>query len=348
MTRRKILLSLFLLLPLLAAAYWWWRPAEVTVVTLATQDVVRTVVSSGRVEASRQSRLGATIGGRVVATPVAKGQAVTAGTVLLQLEPEELLAQLQQTRAQLEDAGQQQADAERQLQRQLALFRQGFVSQAALDAQQRGRDQARLRVAQLQAQLAQYQARLAQAQIRAPSDGVLLAREVEVGDLLTAGSARLSFAAAGPKHVLLDVDERQLAQLASGQPALIAADAFPARRVAGKVGRIAAQVDNDRGTLEVEVLLDGDAGFLLPGMTVSAEIETARLRQVLLLPAQAVKRGQVALVQEGRLQLRPVRASAVVDGKVQILQGLRAGMAVVTPFPLLAPGSRVRIVEAAP
>ena len=115
-------------------------------------------------------------------------------------------------------------------------------------------------MAQLQAQLAQYQARLAQAQIRAPADGVLLEREVEVGDLLTAGSARLSFAAAGPKHVVLDVDERQLAQLASGQPALIAADAFPTRRVAGKVGRIAAQVDNDRGTLEVEVLLGEISG----------------------------------------------------------------------------------------
>ncbi|MFD2449538.1 hypothetical protein ACFSQE_14790 [Vogesella fluminis] len=53
-------------------------------------------------------------------------------------------------------------------------------------------------------------------------------------------------------------------------------------------------------------------------------------------------------MQHGRLQLQPVQVSAVVEGKVQILQGLRAGMAVVTPFPLLAAGSRVRIVEAAP
>lgn len=345
MTHRRIPILLFCIVPLLLLAYWLWQPVEVAVVQLRPQDVQRTIVSSGRVAAQRQSRLGSTISGRVVATPVAKGQSVKQGTVLLRLESDELQAQWQQSMVQLQDAKQQQTESQRQWQRQLALFRQGFISQAALDAQQRLRDQSRLRVQQLQAQLAQFEAKNGQSEIRAPSDGVLLSRDVEIGDVLQAGVPHLSFATSGGQRVMLAVDERQLAQLRIGQEAQIVADAWPGRILTGKVGRIAPEIDADRGTVEVEIMLDQHHDFLLSGMTVSAEIRTRYLSRVLLLPAESIRHGRLALVQDGRLVWRSPMLAAAVDGKVQVLDGLAAGALVITPFPLLEEGTRVRVRE---
>lgn len=345
MTHRRILLLLFCIVPLLPLGYWLWRPVEVAVVQLRPQDVQRTIVSSGRVAAQRQSQLGSTISGRVIATPVAKGQRVKQGTVLLRLEPEELQAQWRQSLAQLQDARQQQLDSQRQWQRQLALFRQGFISQAALDAQQRLRDQSRLRVQQLQAQLAQFAAKSGQSEIRAPSDGVLLSRDVEIGDVLQAGAPHLRFASSGGQRVLLEVDERQLAQLRVGQLAQVVADAWPGRTLTGKVGRIAPEIDAERGTVEVEIMLDQNHEFLLSGMTVSAEIRTLSLSRVLLLPAEAIRHGRLAQVLDGRLLWRTPKLAAAIDGKVQVLDGLAAGAQVISPFPLLEEGVRVRVRE---
>ncbi|MFN3830506.1 MAG: efflux RND transporter periplasmic adaptor subunit, partial [Tepidimonas ignava] len=148
------------------------------------------------------------------------------------------------------------------------------MSAAALGAADRARDAARRRFDQAEAAVQQARARRAQATVRAPADGVLLARLVEVGDGVTPGKALLRFAVAGTPRILLDLDERDLGALAVGQPAAVRADAWPDQRIAARVQRLAAQVDGARGTVEVELTPTEDASRLLPGMTVSAEIIT--------------------------------------------------------------------------
>ena len=126
----------------LALAWLWLRPTPVTTLTLAAQPVQRSVVATGRVEAIRESVLGSTVTARVVATPVKQGAHVAAGATLLLLESDELLALRAQAEAQLRDADSQLSEARRQWQRQQALFAQGFISQAALDAARRTLDAA--------------------------------------------------------------------------------------------------------------------------------------------------------------------------------------------------------------
>ena len=214
----------------LALAWLWLRPTPVTTLTLAAQPVQRSVVATGRVEAIRESVLGSTVTARVVATPVKQGAHVAAGATLLLLESDELLALRAQAEAQLRDADSQLSEARRQWQRQQALFAQGFISQAALDAARRTLDAAEQRQAQTRGALAQSQAKLEQMTVRAPADGVLLTRAVEAGDVVTAGKTLLRFASDGPRRVLLDLDERDLGKVALGQTAAVLADAFPQQR----------------------------------------------------------------------------------------------------------------------
>lgn len=325
------------------AAVWALRPTPVRTVTLAEQPVQTSVVATGRVAPVRETTLASTLTGRVVATPVTEGAAVAAGTVLVALEADEWQAALAQAEAQRQDARGQLAEAERQWQRQRDLQVQGFLSAAALDAAERARDAARRRVEQAHAAVQQARARRDQATVRAPADGVLLARMVEVGDGVTPGKALLRLAVAGAPRILLDLDERDLGALAVGQPAAVRADAWPDWRIPARVQRIAAQVDSARGTVEVELAPAADATRLLPGMTVSAEIITAEPRPRLLLPLTALRDGRVATVVDGRVRWQAVETEPALGGRLPVRQGLAAGAVLIDPAPALAEGARVEV-----
>ena len=326
----------------LALAWLWLRPTPVTTLTLAAQPVQRSVVATGRVEAIRESVLGSTVTARVVATPVKQGAHVPAGATLLLLESDELLALRAQAEAQLRDADSQLSEARRQWQRQQALFAQGFISQAALDAARRTLDAAEQRQAQTRGALAQSQAKLEQMTVRAPADGVLLTRDVEAGDVVTAGKTLLRFASDGPRRVLLDLDERDLGKVALGQTAAVLADAFPQLRAPAVVSRINASVDNARGTVEIELALTAAAEHLRSGMTVSAEILTRPAQATLLLPATAVREGRAALLEDGRVRWVKISTDERIAGQLPVTAGLSAGQQVIVPAPLLDDGARVK------
>ncbi len=311
----------------LALAWLWLRPTPVTTLTLAAQPVQRSVVATGRVEAIRESVLGSTVTARVVATPVKQGAHVAAGATLLLLESDELLALRAQAEAQLRDADSQLSEARRQWQRQQALFAQGFISQAALDAARRTLDAAEQRQAQTRGALAQSQAKLEQMTVRAPADGVLLTRAVEAGDVVTAGKTLLRFASDGPRRVLLDLDERDLGlgKVALRQTAAVLADAFPQLRAPAVVSRINASVDNARGTVEIELALTAAAEHLRSGMTVSAEILTRPAQATLLLPATAVREGRAALLEDGRVRWVKISTDERIAGQLPVTAGLSAG-----------------------
>lgn len=346
-TQKRWLVAAAVALVTLAATGWWLaRATPVRTVVLAERLVQRSLVVTGRVAPARESTLASTVTGRVVATSVAEGEVVRAGTVLVALEPDESQAALAQAEVQLADARGQLADAQRQWQRQRELQAQGFLSAAALDATERARDTAQRHVERAQAAVQQARARRQQVAIRAPADGVLLTRLVEVGDAVTAGKAVARFAWAGAARVLLDLDERDVARVAVGQTAAVRADAWPQAPMAARVQRIGTQVDGVRGTVEVELALDdaaADGVRLLPGMTVSAEVVTDAPRPRLLLPLSALRDGRVATVVAGRVRWVAVETDPAVDGWLPVRRGLASGAEVIDPAPTLADGARVEV-----
>lgn len=253
------------------------------------------------------------------------------------------------------------------------LVAQGFLSGAALDEARRARDVAQAQLAsaqaqarasgergsdqaQAQAQLALAQAasqaaraRLAQADVLAPADGRVLLREVEPGQIVQPGKALLGLSLASPVEIVAQVDERFLDQLRVGQGASVVADAFATQRFAARVLSIAPSVDAQRGSVEVKLALTEAApAFLREDMTLSVEVETARVDGARVLPLSVLRPGAAEgsatlLVNEsGRAGERRVRLGLHTLEAVEVLDGLADGEQVLVGGALQA-GQRVRV-----
>jgi HlyD family secretion protein len=190
---------------------------------------------------------------------------------------------------------------------------------------------------------------LAQTTIRAPVAGVVLSREIEVGDTARPGAILFRLAVDGTPRLRVDPDERFLAQLAIGQSALVSADAYPERSFAARVTFIAPSIDPERGTVETRLAPVDPAPFLRPNMTISVEIEVARAPSAIVVPTELVHDAAsdapwVWIAEDGVLSRRDVELGLRGDEAVEITEGLAEGQRVLrVGDPRLEPGSRVRV-----
>lgn len=262
--------------------------------------------------------------------------------------------------------------AQAELRRTRELVAQGFLSASRLDEAQRVEAVALAQLAGARSQsaanadsgseviqaLAQQalarsataaaRARLAQAVLTAPADATVLARMVESGQIVQPGRSLLSLALAGPLQLVAQVDERFLEQLLVGQVASVVADAYPDQRFAARVQSIAPLVDARRGAIEVKFsLLQVGPDFLREDMTLSLEVETARIDAAQVLPVAALRRDNsatsdvVLIVRDGRAVERKVRLGMRTLDMAQVLEGLAVGDTVLLGA-AAQPGQRVR------
>ncbi|MGE5640766.1 MAG: efflux RND transporter periplasmic adaptor subunit, partial [Clostridia bacterium] len=252
--------------------------------------------------------------------PVEQGQAVKAGDTLIVLESSEARALLAQAEATL-------ANARTQLERNRQLRDKGFIVQSVLDDSIHSEEVARRA-------LEAARARLAYATIRAPAKGVLIARDVERGDVVQPGKILLVLSPEGETQIVVLVDEKNLSKLRVGQKALASADAYPGQRFPAELFYVNPGVDAQRGTIEVRLRVPNPPEYLRQDMTVSVDIETDRRAAVLTLPADSVHDANgpapwVLAVRTGRAVREPVKVGLRGEGAVEIVNGLKEGDAVV-------------------
>lgn len=259
--------------------------------------------------------------------------------------------------------------------RSQALFDQGFIGQAALDDALKARDlaDAQMRVTQrqlestgpagsdralaladvagAQASAQASRARAGYAAIRAPVDGTLIARNVEVGDVVQPGRLLMTLSPRGATQLVVQIDEKNLALLALGQGALASADAYPTQRFAAQLAYINPGVNATTGAVEVKLDVAAPPAVLKQDMTVSVDIEVARRTQALIVPLAAVRDADTAtpwvLRVEGRHGVRrDVQLGLRSGGLAEVLHGLAEGDAVVAAPAALPAGLRLRGVPA--
>lgn len=320
-------------LVVLAAAVMLLKPRApevqlVSVVSSTPSQQYLQLTASGFVVAQRRAAVASKASGRLLELRVREGSRVKAGELLARLDASDVQAQAAVAQAAVGQAqavtGQAQA-LQRQSQVELAnaevefarteqLKRQGFVSQQALDAGQRRLDAARAALASAQAGVAQAASGLAQAraqlavqqvnqgftEIRAPFDGVVLAKNANVGDLITpfsnaAGSqgAVLTLADLSTLEVEADVSEGSLAKVQLGQPVEIQLDALPGQRFRGQVASIVPTVDRAKATVMTKLRFEQLDPRVLPEMSAKAVFLSQRpsdeeLKPVLAVPAKAL------------------------------------------------------------
>jgi HlyD family secretion protein len=370
----------------------WWIGPQVSTERVLRRDFVQTVVASGHVEAPHRLDVGAQITGTVLRIPVAEGQTVKAGDLLVELEAAELIAtgrqaevavvqaqaklrQLQEVQGPvaaqtLRQAQSSLTNARAALARSQALFGQGFIGQAALDDARKtaeladaevraaqdqldttavtGSDRALAvaNVAGAQANAQAARARTGYAAIKAPVAGTLIARNVEVGDVVQPGKVLMTLSPQGRTQVVVAIDEKNLALLVLGQEALVSADAYPTQRFAATLAYINPGVNATTGAIEVKLDVAAPPAVLKQDMTVSVDIAVARRAQALIVPLAAVHDADATpwvLRLEGRKAMRqPVQLGLRSGGLAEVLGGLSEGDAVLVGPAALKPGARVR------
>ncbi len=300
-------------------------------------DLAKSVVATGKIEPITKVEVKSKASGIVKKLLVDYGEPVKKGQILAELDKEEIQARVNQQRASLEaaqaaahaaEADQQHAKVDaagpdvpvlkRAYDRAQQMVKDGVISAAQLDDAQKNYDMAvnkqdlgkanevvaRAKVRQAQAQVSQARALLEQTEeeyrnstIVSPIDGLVLSRDVEVGDavssiLIVGSSATLVMTLGDTRDVYVKgkVDESDISKVYLGQPARIKVESYKDRIFSGKITKISPMgVEKDNvTTFEVRVSIDNSKGELKAMMTANAEVILEEHKNVLMAPEGAL------------------------------------------------------------
>lgn len=179
--------------------------------------------------------------------------------------------------------------------------------------------------------------------IEAPMDGVVLRRDGEIGEIAEAGQVLFRVGVPKPLQVVAEVNEEDIPRVAVGQTVLFRTDAFPGRRLEGKVSEITPMGDVAAKTFRVKMALPDDTP-LQPGMSVESNIVTREKANALLIPADALQGNAVFVIDGNRVRRREVAIGIRGTRAVEVLSGLKDGERVASPAATdLKDGARVRV-----
>jgi len=332
-------------------------PIPVTVFVVARGQVEETVTNSkaGTVRTRHRAKLGPSLGGRVAAVRVEKGDRVRAGDVLLQIDDAEYRAGVtlsERAGSAAEESAKQScleaALAQRDHDRTEGLARDRVVSEQGLDQARSRRDvtsascaAARARASQLESELQVARTELAKTVLRAPFDGVVAELTVERGEWVTPSPPGLPMPSVidlidtEAIYVSAPLDEVDRGKVVVGQPVRITLDAAPARSFSGRITRVAPyilDIAEQSRTFEVEAVFDDPevARTFPPGASTDVEVILDVRPNVVRVPTYAVlDRARVLVLEGERLASRPVAVGLENWEFAEITRGLSEGDRVV-------------------
>ncbi len=299
---------------------------SITVIMPGRQSVQSTISTNGTIAARREMPVGvAGEGGQVVRVLVEPGQWVSAGQPLAIIDR---AVQAQQAASLAASIRVAQADADlaqAELTRADALVARGFISKADMDRKRATRDAANARVRVAQAQYAEAQARNGRLNIVAPAAGLVLTRQVETGQIVSAGSGVLfRMARGGEMELMAQMAEADLQRVRVGTRATIT-PVGSNLNIEGQVWQVSPVIDPDTRQGMVRIAVPYSAA-LRPGGFADARLVSGT-EEAPLLPESAVQsgpEGNYVLIVDGKnmIQRRVVKVGTVTDGGVSIASGL--------------------------
>ena len=350
-----------------AIAAWWWLgsgknqdaqaarkgPGAITVVTTRAEarDIPVKIKANGTVTALQTVELRAQVTSTVREVHIKEGQSVRQGDLLFSLDSRAEEANISKARAQVEKDRADLATAQRNLERQRELFRQKFVSQAALDAVQNQVDTLNGQLAIDTAAIESARVARAYMEIRAPFSGRTGAIPVRPGSLVQPnGTVLVTITQVDPITVSFTLPEKELPglqqALASGNVPVTAIPQAGGEPFKGRITFVDNAVETTTGTIRVKGEFANGKAALWPGMYATIEMSPRTLQGATVIPTQAVQTGPenrfVYVVGEDRkVASKPVQLAYVEEG-LAVVEGLPAGSRVVVEGAQnLRPGSVV-------
>ena len=280
-----------------AVGYFGWQATQKTeVVTFVTEDarvgdILVTVTADGTLKPLRTVSLGSELSGIVRKVNVDVNDVIRNGQTLIELDRANLLARVASGEAGLQSAKASLAQAEAQLNE--AQVR--YDRQLELHRLSGGRMPAKTDLETQKATVLTAKADLSKAEIKSPIDGVVLARTVEPGYAVAASLQAVELLTLATDlrtlELQVDVDEADIGVVAAGQDAYFTVSAYPNRRFAATLKKVAFGATTTENVVTYTTYLNVDNSDLLlrPGMTASATILTAQKDDVLLVPNSALR-----------------------------------------------------------
>ncbi|HDR9180050.1 TPA: efflux RND transporter periplasmic adaptor subunit [Burkholderia vietnamiensis] len=335
-------------------------PVSVIVPGAAPAD--QTLTLPGAVMPYEEASIYARTSGYIAHWSADLGAHVKAGQPLAQIAAPDLDAQLRQARA---DAATAQANydyAKSTAQRWQQMLATQSVSQQDADTKTADMNAKRAMLASAQANVAHLAELVSYESVTAPFDGVITARDVDVGTLVTAGGTPGSAGLSGELfhleqtdtlRVFVDVPQDSATGITTGTQVYLSTQQYPGRRFAARVARTAGAIDPVTRTLRVEIDVDNRDGALLPGAYAQAHLVVPSAAPALELPVSALlfrpNGVTVATVDaHGRTALKTVQIGRDFGTRVEIVAGLAPTDRVIdNPGDAIAAGEAVKIVARA-
>jgi HlyD family secretion protein len=290
------------------------KPIPITTAKAARKSITQVVTATGKIQPEIEVKISPEVSGEIVEIPVKEGDIVRQGQMLLRIKPDTYRAQVESQEAALSGARAasvrdraQLSKAENEYKRIQQLFAQNLVSETDRKSAETQYESARaalnassFEIQRAEGGLRQIRESLLKTVIYSPTDGTvsLLASRVGervVGTSQFAGTEVMRIADLNKMEVRVNVNENDVVNVKPGDVAKIAVDAYPDRKIEGIVREIASTArTNNAGTqeevtnFEVKISVRDNSVRLRPGMSATADIETATVQNVVAVPIQSV------------------------------------------------------------
>lgn len=327
------------------------RAVEVRLSTAVLQKPGQTAASlnaSGYVVAQRKAAIASKGTGRLIYLGVVEGDKVKKDQIIAQLENTDILAQLDEAKANLKLVQADLINAENTFDRERELFNKGLSSQQQFDQAEANYNRLLASIEVAKARIKQYEVALENTLIRAPFDGTVLTKNAEVGEIVapfggstTSKTAVVTIADMSSLLVEADVSESNIEMIRLNQDCEITLDAYPEKSYAAYVFKIVPTADRSKATVLVKVGFKNYDSRVLPEMSAKVSfftnpIDTSVVNQkpILVIPASSVRyedgKSYTFTVSNDKAVKNEITAGQKLGSYVEVISGLQAGQKVIS------------------
>ena len=290
------------------------KAVEVTTEKAFRKEVVHTVTATGKIQPETEVAMSPDVSGEIIELPIVEGQEVKAGQLLFRIQPDIYVNQVKQSRAQLNlskaqsmEARARMLKAEDDFRKASILYKDKLISQTDwlssktnAEASRAAFEASRFSIQQNQSMLDQNDERLGKTVVRSPIDGAIVSLKSKSGERVVGtgqfpGTEVLRIANLDSMQLEVEVNENDIVNVRVGNPVTVTVDAFGERKFQGEVREIAnsattqaANTQEEVTNFAVKIRILNHQRLLKPGMSGTAEIETIRVPNALVVPIQSV------------------------------------------------------------
>ncbi len=387
--RKSFIITLVLLLLAAGGVVTWLKtrekPIEVTTEKAFVKEVVHVVTATGKIEPELVVAMSPDVSGEIIELPVKDGQDVQKGDLLFKIQPdlyinqvEQSLAQLNSSKSQSLESASRKLKAEDDFRKASLLYKEKLISESDYIASKTNAEAARATfqaslhgIEQYKSLLVQNQDRMKKTVVRAPINGSIIALNSKPGERVVGtgqfpGTEVLRLANLDSMQVEVEVNENDIVNVNVGNPVSITVDAYGERVFKGVVHEIsnsaivkAANTQEEVTNFSVKIRIFNHERLLKPGMSATANIESVRVKDALVVPIQSVtmrggteltdvkqpekdgvtvvskskisdSRQGVFVITAGRASFRPITTGTTDNTHIIVTSGLKKGEEVVS------------------